>query len=164
MLSKKIQDAINEQINRELYSGYLYLAMSAYCEAENFPGIANWMKVQAEEEQEHAERFYDFVNDRGGRVYLKAIDEPPTDFGTPLDIFQASLEHEQFITSSINELYALALAENDYATQIMLQWFISEQIEEEKNASDIVALLEKVGNNVNGLLMVDRQLAQREED
>jgi ferritin len=164
MLSENLQTMLNEQIKNELYSGYLYLAMSAYCETEDLPGFAHWMREQAKEEQEHAMRLFDFINDRGGQVVLHAIDQPPVEFGAPLELFQAVYEHEQKVTRLINDLYEAAVGENDYAAQVMLHWFIDEQVEEEKTAGDIVALLERVGDHVNGLLMVDRDLAQRSGD
>jgi ferritin len=162
MLKKTIQDAINEQINKELYSAYLYLAMAAYFDANNLPGFAHWMRAQYREETEHALKFYGYVNERGGRVYVKAIDEPPAEFGSPLKAFEQTLEHEQYVTSLINKLYELALEEKDYATQSLLSWYIDEQVEEEDNASYIVETLKMVGEKGNGLIMLDRQLAQRE--
>jgi ferritin len=164
MLSKKVQDAINEQIKDELYSGYLYLAMSAYFEAQNLPGFAHWMRMQAEEEQEHALKFFDFLNDRGGRVVLQAIDQPPAEFESPLAVFERTLEHEQKVTGLINQLYELALGENDYPTQVMLQWFIDEQVEEEKNATEIVETLRLAGDKGQALIMMDRALASRGKD
>ncbi len=161
MLSKKLQGAINEQIKNELYSGYLYLAMSAYFEANNLPGFAGWMRAQAAEEQEHALKFFDFVNERGGRVELQAIDQPPVEFEGPLAIFQTTLEHEKKVTGLINGLYELALAEKDYPAQVMLQWFIDEQVEEEANATHIVETLKMVGEKGQALVMLDRQLGQR---
>lgn len=161
MLSQKLQDAINAQINKELYSAYLYQAMSAHFEYENWSGFAHWMRLQAHEEQEHAEKFYEYMLDRGARVVLRGIEQPPTDFGTVLDMFKASYEHEQFITASINGLYELAIAEQDYATQQMLQWFVKEQVEEEKHASGIVAMLERIGDRIHALMALDRQLASR---
>jgi ferritin len=164
MLSKKLQDAINEQIKNELYSGYLYLAMSAYFEANNLPGFAGWMRVQAAEEQEHALKFFDFVNERGGRVELQAIDQPPVEFEGTLAIFETTLEHEKKVTSLINGLYELALAEKDYPAQVMLQWFIDEQVEEEASATHIVETLKMVGEQGQALVMLDRQLGQRGKD
>ena len=164
MLSKKVQDAINEQIKNELYSGYLYLAMSAYFEAKNLPGFAHWMRLQAEEEQEHALKFFDFVNDRGARVVLQAIDQPPVEWESPLAVFEQTLEHEQKVTGLINQLYELALEENDYPTQVMLQWFIDEQVEEEKNATEIVETLRLAGEKGQALIMMDRALARRGKD
>jgi ferritin len=162
MLSQAVQDAINEQIKNELYSAYLYLAMSAHCQANNLPGMAHWMTVQSKEEVGHAMKFFEYVNDRGGRVSLKAIDQPPAEWKSPLVMFQAVLEHEQKVTGLINGLYALALKENDYATQVELQWFITEQVEEEKNASEIVAQLKRAGEQGPGVAMLDRHLGKRE--
>lgn len=161
MLSKALQEAINEQLKNELYSGYLYLSMSAYCEAINLPGFAHWMRLQSQEEVSHAMKFFDYLNDRDSHVVLQAIDQPPTDFKSPLDIFQRALEHEQKVTAMIHQLYELAVKENDYPTQVELQWFITEQVEEEKTASDIVEQLKMVGDHTPGLLMLDRQLAAR---
>jgi ferritin len=164
MLNKKVQEAINEQIKNELYSGYLYLSMSAYFDANNLPGFARWMRLQAEEEQEHALKFFDFVNDRGGRVVLQAIDQPPIEFDSAFAIFRQTLEHEQKVTSLIHHLYELALEENDYPSQVMLQWFIDEQVEEEKNATQIVDTLKMVGDKGQALIMLDRALARRGKD
>jgi ferritin len=161
-MKKTIQDAINEQINKEFYSAYLYLAMAAYFDANNLPGFAHWMRVQYGEETQHALKFYRYVNERGGRVFVKAIDEPPAEFGSPLRAFEQTLEHEQFVTSLINKLYELALEEKDYATQSLLKWYIDEQVEEEANASYIVETLKMVGEKGNGLILLDRHLAQRE--
>ncbi|MBC7233665.1 MAG: ferritin [Chloroflexi bacterium] len=161
MLSKKLQDALNEQIKNELYSGYLYLAMSAYFEANNLPGFAHWMRVQAAEEQDHALKFFDFIVDRGGRVVLQAIDQPPVEFSSPLAVFETTLQHEQKVTGLINALYELAVAENDYPAQVMLQWFINEQVEEEKNATQIVETLKMIGEKGQALIMLDRELGQR---
>jgi ferritin len=162
VLSKALEEAINEQINRELYSAYLYLSMSAYCEAESLPGFATWMRVQAKEEVEHAMKFFDHVNDRGGRVVLKAIEMPPPVWKSPLDMFEQVLGHERKVTGLINRLYELALKENDYATQMELQWFVTEQVEEEDNAGRVVAQLKRVGDQPMGLLMLDRQLGERQ--
>lgn len=164
MLSKTLQDAMNEQIKNELYSAYIYLSMSAYCEAENLPGFAHWMRLQAQEEVGHAMKFYDFIYDRGGRVALKAIDQPPIEFGSPLDVFEKTLEHEQKVTGMIHNLYALAVQEKDYPSQVFLQWFIDEQVEEEKNASQIVETLKMIGDQGPALIMLDRELAQRQAE
>jgi ferritin len=161
MLSKTMQDAINEQIRNELYSGYLYLAMSAYAESVNLPGFAHWMREQAEEEQEHAMKFYKFVVERGGRVVLHAIDQPPAEFKSPLALFEETLAHEQLVTSMIHNLYALAVKEKDYASQSFLKWYIDEQVEEEAHATEILEQLKMVGDHKMGLLMMDRQLAAR---
>jgi ferritin len=161
MLGKKLQGAINEQIKNELYSGYLYLAMSAYFQAGNLPGFAHWMRVQAAEEQEHALKFFDFVNERGGRVELQAIDQPPVEFQSPLAVFEQVLEHVKKVTGLINKLYELALGEKDYPAQVMLQWFIEEQVEEEANATRIVETLKMVGEKGQALVMLDHQLGAR---
>jgi ferritin len=161
MLKQPVQDAINEQINKELYSAYVYLSMSAYCEAINLSGFANWMRMQSREEVAHAMRLYDFLNDRGGRIVLKAIDAPPVDFKSTLDVMQQTLDHERQVTALIEKLYEVALRENDYATQAALQWFITEQVEEEKNASAIVEQLLMVGENRTALLMLDMELGKR---
>ncbi|MFN8482730.1 MAG: ferritin [Anaerolineae bacterium] len=164
MLSPTIQDLMNNQIKHELYSAYLYLAISADLEAQNYPGAAKWMRAQAGEEVEHAMKFVDYIHDRGGRVTLQAIDQPPSDFGSLLDVFQASLAHEQKVTGLIHGLYAQALQENDYASQSFLKWFVDEQVEEEKSAGDVVAQLERIGNNPAGLFVLDSQLGKRSED
>lgn len=161
MLGKKIEQAINDQINAELYSAYLYLAMAAYSEAANLSGFGHWMKLQAQEETEHAMKFYHYVNERGGRVTLAAIDQPETEFTSPTELFEKTLEHEQYVTSRINDLYALAVEEKDYATQVMLQWFIDEQVEEEANATQILETLKMAGEKGHALVMMDRALAQR---
>lgn len=160
-LSKKMQDALNEQIKEELASSYIYLSMAAYCESINLPGFAKWMRVQSQEELEHALKFYDYINDRGGRVILHALEQPPAEFGGPTDVFAKTLEHEQFITSCIHNLYGMAMAENDYASLGILQWFIDEQVEEEQSASEILEMLKMMGEKGQGLIMLDRQLAQR---
>lgn len=164
MLNKKIQDAINEQIKNELYSAYIYLSMSAYFESLNLMGMAHWMRLQSNEEVEHAMKFFDYINDRGGRVSLSAIDQPPFEWKSPLAAFENAYEHEQKVTGMINNIYALAVKENDYPTQVMLQWFIDEQVEEEKNASTIVEQLKMIGESANGLMMLDHRLGERGED
>lgn len=161
MMGERLQEAINEQINKELYSAYLYLSMSAYCEAEGLSGFAAWMRAQAQEEVGHAMRFFDHVNARGGRVVLKAIEVPPPIWKSPLEMFEQALEHERKVTGMINRLYQLALGENDYATQIELQWFIIEQVEEEESAGAVVEQLKRMGDQPMGLLMLDRELGQR---
>jgi ferritin len=161
MISKKMADAINDQIQHELYSSYLYLSMAAHFETENLPGFAHWMKVQTNEEREHAMKFFDYLYERGASVTLKAIQQPPSKFKKPLDIFKQVLEHEQKITSLIEKLYELALKEKDYASQVMLQWFIKEQVEEEKNDVEIISQLEMIGDSPAMLMMMDRRLAER---
>lgn len=162
MLSQKLEQAVNEQIKNELYSGYLYLAMAAQCESMNLSGFAHWLKVQAKEELGHAMKLYDFINDRGGRVVLEAIDKPPVEYKSLRDMFEAVYQHEQKVTGLINKLYEMAKAENDYPLQVYLQWFIDEQVEEEKNATEILAKLKLVGESGNGLMMLDKILGERE--
>ena len=161
MLSKAIEKAMNEQMVNEFFSGYLYLAMAAYAESENLPGFAHWMRVQAQEEAGHAMKFFDQISERGGRVTLKAIDQPQVLYTSPLYMFKRTLDHEKKVTGMINELYALAVEEKDYASQVFLQWFVSEQVEEEKNASEIVERLAMAGEQGHALIMMDRALAQR---
>ncbi len=161
MLSKTLQKALNEQIQKEFYSSYLYLSMAAYAESMNLPGFAHWLKLQQQEEHGHAMKLYKYVNERGGRVELLGIDQPPVEFKSPTALFEEVLQHEQYITESINKLYEKALKENDYATQVMLQWFISEQVEEEATASEILETLKMAGEKGQSLLMLDRQLARR---
>jgi ferritin len=161
MLSKAMQDAINEQIKNELYSANLYLAMSNHFEEKTLRGFASWMKVQFEEEQGHAFKFVEYIHDRNGQVVLKAIDQPPSSFGTNLEVFQQVLEHEKKVTGMIYKLYELALKENDYATQLMLQWFITEQVEEEKSASEVIALLQMIDARDTAVLLLDHDLGKR---
>lgn len=161
MLTPAVEQALNNQVQKELHSAYIYLSMAAYFEAENLPGAAHWMRSQAGEEQQHAMKLFDFIIDRGGRVALQAIGEPPASFASPVAVFEAAYAHEQTVSKSIHDLYALALHENDYPTQVMLQWFINEQVEEEKNANAIMSQLRMVGNSPAALFMIDRQLAAR---
>jgi ferritin len=161
MISEKMQVALNGQVNKEQYSAYLYLAMSAYCNQVGLPGFENWMRMQYEEEVMHATKMYDYILDQGGEVHLQQIDEPPKEFGTPLEIFEQTLKHEQFVTESINKLMSLAVEEHDYATQTFLQWYVTEQVEEEANVNDILAPLRMVGDDKSGLMMIDQQLGAR---
>jgi len=161
VLSQSLLDALNEHMNKEFYSSYYYLSMSAYCESINLGGFGHWLRAQSAEEYGHALKFYDYINSRGGRIVLKPVAQPPVEFQSPQDIFEKVLEHERHVTAAINELYAKAVAENDYATQTFLQWFINEQVEEEKTASDIVEQVKMVASSSHGLLMLDRSLASR---
>jgi len=161
MLSEKMNVAINEQINKELFSEYLYLSMSAWFESEGLPGFASWMAVQAQEEHFHAMKLYGYINERGGRVILEAIDKPESEFGNPAKAFDATMEHEQFITSSINGLVDLAIELKDHATNQFLQWYVEEQVEEEASAQGIIDKLKWIGDNGNALLMMDRELGAR---
>ena len=156
-------NAVNEQLNLELASAYVYLAMSAHFESAGLPGFARWMRLQSQEELGHAMRFFEFLNDRGGRVDLKAIEAPPSDFRSPLDVFEQALEHEKRVTGSINRLYDLAVKEGDHAAQPLLLSFISEQIEEEKTAGQIVDQLGMVGDGMAGILVLDHHLGKRGE-
>lgn len=162
MLKKKLQDALNEQLREEYYSAYLYLSMSAWAESANLPGFAHWMKLQYDEEIGHVMRFFNFINDRGGRVKLLAIEQPPSDFKSPLDLFEKTLGHERHISERIRKLYGLAVKENDYESQVFLQWFITEQVEEEKTADEVIQTLKRAGDDGHAILMIDRELGQRQ--
>ena len=161
MIKEKIQGALNDQLNWELYSAYIYFAMAAYFESVNLPGCANWMKVQAQEELTHVMKFYDFVNERGGRVTLAAVEAPPAEWDSPLAAFVNAYEHEQGVSERINKLVDVAVAESDHATNGFLQWFVTEQVEEEASVDEIVQKLKLVGKEGGGLFMLDGELAQR---
>jgi ferritin len=161
MISKTMQDAIDVHIQVEMYSANLYLSMSAYCESINFKGFAHWLRVQSQEEMHHAMKLFDYLTDRGGRVLLGAIEQPPQEFKSPRDVFEQTLEHEKKITAKIYRLYEMAMSEKDYATQSMLQWFISEQVEEEARASEIVEKLRMIGESSNAIFMVDKEVGKR---
>lgn len=161
MLSKKIENALNAQVNAEMWSAYLYLSMSAWCAAEGKPGFANWYEVQFREEQDHARILFNYILSRGGRVELKAIDAVQTSWKSGLDVMKDTLKHEEKVTSLINDLFALTTAENDYATQSMLKWFIDEQVEEEENARTLIDNLKMIEGNGYGLFMLDKELAAR---
>ncbi|MEO8285128.1 MAG: ferritin [Chloroflexota bacterium] len=161
MIGETVQAALNEQIKHEFYSAYVYLSVSAYCETISLPGFAHWFRMQSAEERDHAMKIYDFILDRGGKVKLLALDSPASDFGTPLQIAQKALEHEQLVTGLIERLYELTVKEGDYAAQAMLQWFITEQVEEEKNANLLIDQLTMVGDNRAALLMLDMELGKR---
>lgn len=160
-LSKKMQDALNDQIREELASAYIYLGMAAYCESINLQGFAHWMQRQSNEEMAHAMKFYGFIHDRGGRVILQALEEPAAEYAGPIAVFEKTLAHEQYITGRIHNLYSLAVEEKDYASLGILQWFVDEQVEEEQTATEILELLKMVGDKGQGLVMLDRQLASR---
>ena len=161
MIKEIIQDALNKQINAELYSSYLYLSMSAYFESINLKGFASWMRVQTQDELVHAMKFYDYLIERGGKVVLSSIESPPTEWPSPLAIFETAYQHEQKVTGLINELVDLAIAEKDHATNIILQWFVSEQVEEEASADEVVQKIKLMGDARGGIFMLDRELAQR---
>jgi len=161
MPTKAVEAAINDQIAKEFYASHLYLSMAAWFEDQNLPGFGSWMRMQASEEHGHAMRLFDYVIEAGGRVRLQGLAEPPTDFKGPMQIMQESLKHEQKVTASIRKLYELADKEKDYATQLHLQWFITEQLEEEKQVSDIIARLKLAGDSPVALLMIDGELGGR---
>ncbi len=161
MITKKMVDALNKQINEELFSSYLYLSMAAYFEAKNLKGFSNWMMVQQKEEMDHAMKFYNYINSTGGKVKLLALAEPSSEWNSPLHAFEETLKHEQHITKCINDLVDLAEQGKDRATFNMLQWYVDEQIEEEENDNDIIEKLKLVGENGNGMFMLDKELAQR---
>ncbi len=161
MLNKKIEDAINYQINAELWSAYLYLSMSLDCASKGLQGAANWFEIQYQEEQAHAMKFKNYIIARGGRVVLQPIQEVQTEWNTLLDIFKDTLAHEQKVTALLNNLYKIALEETDVATQSMLKWFIDEQVEEEENATSMIDALKMIGDNGYGLYMLDKELSTR---
>jgi ferritin len=161
MLNEKMEKALNDQLNAEMYSSYLYLSMASYFQSINLNGFATWMRVQTQEEMLHAMKFYDFINERGGRVSLGQIEGPPTEWESPLGAFEAALEHEQKVTGLINSLMDLALEGRDHATQIFLQWFVTEQVEEEDSANEVIQKIKLMGDAQGGLFMVDRELGQR---
>jgi ferritin len=160
-ISQTIQDALNDQINRELASAYVYLAMSAWADEQNLNGAARWLRLQWQEELVHATKLVDYIAQRGGRLELKAIAKPPMKYKTLLDCFRAVLSHEEAVTIAINNLYDQAAKEKDYATQTLLDWYVTEQVEEENAPAEIISMLERAGDSPSGLLIVDRQLAGR---
>ncbi len=164
MISENLQSAINTQIRNEYYSSYLYLSMSAYCESMNFSGFAGWLRKQSEEELAHAMRLLDFLIDMDGRVVLESIDQPPSEFGSLQEVFQEVFDHEREVTTMINGLYELALSERDHAAAVELHWFIQEQVEEEKSASDIVEKLKLAGNDSAALIILDQHISSGRED
>lgn len=161
MLSKEMVKSLNYQINRELYSAYLYLAMASFADAEGLNGFANWFKIQAKEEEFHAEKMYNYVNQQGEHVILEAIEKPESEYFSMLDLFEKTLEHEKVVTSLINGLVKLAREENDYATESFLQWYVSEQVEEEANPNDMIQKLKFIGEDGRGLLMLDKEMGTR---
>ena len=161
MISKKMEEALNGQVNAELYSAYMYLSMESYFKSLNLNGFASWMRIQTQEEVTHAMKIYDFVNERGGRVTLSAIDGPPTEWNSPLAVFEAVYKHEQKVTGLINDLVDLAIKEKDHATNSFLQWFVNEQVEEESSADEIVQQLKMMEDAPGGMFMLDRELGQR---
>jgi ferritin len=161
MIGKKVQKAINDQINKELYSAYLYLAMSVDAELKGLKGAGKWFRIQYQEETGHATKFMAYLLDQGAAVELEAIQKPPSTFASLQDMFERTLKHEQGVTKSINGLMDLAKGENDHATQILLQWYVTEQVEEEKNDHEVLALLKLAGSSAGTLIMIDKQLGKR---
>lgn len=161
-ISATMQKALNDQVNKEFVASYLYLSMAAYFAEKNYNGFAKWMRMQAVEEAKHAMKIFDFVEDRGGRVTLEAIDRPPPDFPSAVAVFELARDHEAKVSAGIHTLYELAATEKDWATQAMLQWFITEQVEEEKTSSEIVETLKMIDKNASGLYMFDHELGQRD--
>lgn len=164
MLSEKLLAEMNEQIKLELYSGYLYLSMAAWFESKSLGGFAHWMRKQAGEEQEHALKFFDHINDRGGRVKLQALDQPPTEFKSITAVFDEVLEHEKGVTARIHYLYEIAEKENDYPSKTFLNWFVDEQVEEEKNASEIVEWMKLGGETPHTIFSLNGLLGKRGDD
>jgi ferritin len=161
MLSETMGKALNDQVNAEYYSAYLYLSMAAYFESMNLGGFANWMRVQTQEELAHGTIIFNYINQRGGRVTLTAIGAPKTEWESPRAVFEDAYAHEQKVTGLINRLVDLAIKESDHATNAFLQWFVTEQVEEEMNASGIANQLKVAGDSSNALFMIDRELAAR---
>lgn len=163
MFSEKLTKEMNSQIKHELYSAYLYLSMASHFDANNLKGFSHWMKVQAKEELEHGMKFYEYLNSRGAKVNLEVIDQPPLEFGDPVEIFAMVLDHEKSVTDRINLLYSIAIDDKDYASQSFLNWFVDEQVEEEEHAAEILDTLKKVGDKSTALFMLDRSLGERGE-
>ena len=161
MLSDTILNRLNDQLNKESYSAYLYYSMSAYFETVNLKGFAHWMLIQAQEEITHTQRLFMYINDKSARVKLGAVDEPPHEWDSPLACLENAYEHECMISQRINDCVTLALGENDHATNAMLQWFVNEQVEEEANADDLVQKLKLIGDNSSGLFLIDAELSKR---
>jgi len=161
MLNPKIEKALNDQVNAEFFSAYLYLAMVAYFQEKNLPGFANWMTVQNQEETFHAMKFFNYVSERGGRMTLEAIEKPQFEWKSPLDAMEAAQKHEAYITGRINDLVNLATDEKDHATKSFLNWFVDEQVEEEDSVNNVVQKLRLLGNDGGGLFMMDRDMATR---
>ncbi|MBT3383026.1 MAG: ferritin [Prolixibacteraceae bacterium] len=161
MLKEKMLNALNEQINAEQYSAFLYLSMSAYLNDKGLPGFANWMYIQYQEELTHANKFFNYVNERGGKVEIKAIKQVDIEFESVIDVVEKTLEHEQLVTSLVNNLVDIAISESDHATQSFLRWFVDEQVEEEANVQEILDTLKLINGQGNGIFMLDREMRQR---
>jgi len=163
MMKDKLALAVNDQIQAEFQSAYLYLAMSAWCAQANLPGFAHWLRLQWQEETMHATKLFDFVHSRGGAAHLKALEEPKSTYTSLVNIFESVREHEVYITSRINGLYELAVNEKDYPLQIVLQWYINEQVEEEATVIEIIERLRMVGGDGPSIYLFDRELATRSQ-
>ncbi|MBD3292154.1 MAG: ferritin [Armatimonadia bacterium] len=161
MIDERMNEAINKQINAELLSAYIYYSMAQWFEGEDLPGMAAWMYAQTQEEMFHAHKFANYVNERGGRVVMAAIDEPQTEWDSPVAVFEHALEHEQWVTGNINGLMDLAIEINDHASKNFLVWYVDEQVEEEDNVGGVLAKLERVADSPNGLYMLDKELGAR---
>jgi len=161
MIGKKVEAAINKQINEELYSAYLYLSMAGYCDSLNLKGFTNWMRIQFQEEQAHAMLLYDFLQERGGTVVLETINKPPVEWNGIIDMFENVLKHEQMITGLINDLVDMGISEKDHATVNFLQWFVEEQVEEEANATDVLDQIKMTEGKGPGMFMLDREMRTR---
>lgn len=161
MISEKMQNALNSHLNEEFYSSYLYLSMAAYFEAKNLKGFANWFRIQTQEEHMHGMKFFDFILQKGGKVTLSQIATPKIKWKTIAEVFNDTLVHEQKITSLINKLVEVAMAEKDFATHTFLQWFVTEQVEEEANVEEIIQKIEMIGDNKSGLFLLDNELGSR---
>lgn len=161
MLNDKMEKALNAQVNWELYSSYFYLSMSSYFESISLAGCASWMKAQAQEELYHGMKIYDYINERGGRAVLAAIDQPPAEWDSPLQVFEEVLEHEKKVTGLINDLVDLALEERDHAANIFLQWFVAEQVEEEASVGSVLEKFRLIGDDKSGLFAIDQELSTR---
>jgi ferritin len=163
-LEQGVQDALNEQITRELFASNLYLTMAAYCDNQSLPGFAHWLRLQSDEERQHGMKIYDFILERHGQVQLGTVDQPSTDFPSVLGVFQQALEHEQQVSSQFHQLYRQAQDAQDYTTQSFLEWFLMEQVEEEKTATKIVGWLRMIGDRRDALVLLDREMAQRQPE
>ncbi len=161
MIKDNVQKALNDQLNAELYSSYLYFSMSAYFESINLPGFANWMRIQAQEEMSHVMKFYDYLNERGGRVLMAAVAAPRTEWNSPVEVFEDTYAHEQKVTGLINDLADLAMEARDHATIAFLQWFVSEQVEEEASVDGVLQRLKLAGDRGGGMFMLDQELGSR---
>ncbi len=164
MPSQALQQAMNDQIRKEFESAYLYLSMAAWMEDQNLPGFAAWLRRQAQEEARHAMRIFNHLIDRNARVRLQPLAGPRVDFQSPQEVFETVKQHEVLVTTSINELYGMAVADKDYASQVFLEWFITEQVEEEKQSTHVLDSVRRVGDNQAALVMLDRELGQRESE